>query len=60
MEKTQLFSILKMKMVWITDRMCDGPIFLHYSDDNKKNSFNNWGTDLYGLKTLHVSRPLNH
>ena len=31
---------------------------LRYSDDNKKNTFNNSGNKGHGLKTLRVSRPL--
>ena len=40
-------------MVWIIDRMGDGPIFsvLLYSNDNKKDTFNNGDTNGHGLKT---------
>ena len=32
--------------------------FLHYSDDNKKDTFNSDGNNEHGLKTLRVNRPL--
>ena len=38
---------------WATD-----PFFLCYSDDNKKNTFNNSGNNGHGLKSLRVNRPL--
>ena len=33
------------------------PFSLRYSDDNKKNTFNNSGNNGLGLKTLRVNRP---
>ena len=32
--------------------------FLRYSDDSKKNTFNNGGNNGHRLKMLHVNRPL--
>ena len=33
------------------------PFSLHYSNDNKNNTFNNSGNNRHGLKTLRVNRP---
>ena len=33
------------------------PFSLCYSNDNKKNTFNNDGSNGHGLKTLRVNRP---
>ena len=37
--------------------MDDGPIFFHYSDDNKKIAFNNSGDSGHWLKMLSVNKP---
>ena len=34
-----------MLTVWVTDRKGDRPSFSRYSDDNKKNTFNNNGNN---------------
>ena len=34
------------------------PFSLNYSDDSKKDTFNNDGNNGHGLKALHVNRPL--
>ena len=45
------FSIVRIVMVWIMDRMGHRPISLTYSNDNKKNTFNDSGNNGHGLKT---------
>ena len=35
-----------------------GPFSLHYSDENKKNTFDNGGNKGHELKTFSVNRPL--
>ena len=47
-----------MLTVWMMDRMGYGPISLYYSEDNKKNTFNNHGNNGHVLKMLRVNRPL--
>ena len=39
------------------DRMADWPIFLHYSDENKKETLNTGGNNGHGQKALGVNRP---
>ena len=46
------FSIVQMMMVRIMDRMDDGPFSFCYSNDNKKNIFNNGGNNGNWLKKL--------
>ena len=44
----------------IMDRMGDGPIFFHYSDDSKKNTFNNGGNNAHGLKNVTCKQTFNN
>ena len=41
----------------VMDRMDNEPIFSHYSDNNKKNTFCYNDNSGYGLKTLRTNRP---
>ena len=52
------FIIVQMVAVWIWTEKVMYPFSLHYSDDNKKNTFNNGANNGHGLKKLCVNRPL--
>ena len=46
------FSIVPMLTMWVTDRKGDRPSFSRYSDDNKKNTFNNNGNNGHEVQNV--------